>query len=362
MAALLNEQGALRQEHVPLLEALVDTHLKVHGGDAERSIAALDINRSTCEVWPPPRRAVEASIAQIRTSTIEDSDGDADRTTNYAAGSSAADGARFRILRPHASRRPRRRFRRLRRRAQPRGRPQADPRPNTPMTREPPSLFDRGRDHRRARASRDRPGLRPGYLRSGRPYYAMRFIKGDSLKEAIERFHADATLKKDAGRRSLELRRLLRRFTDVCNTIEYAHSRRVLHRDIKPANVIVGKHGETLVVDWGLAKSAGKAEPARRLATSGPSCPAPRAEAPRPCPARPGHACLHEPRAGRRRPGPARSASDVYSLGATLYCLLTGKPPFEGDVGEVLRRVGMGSSVRRGSSTRASTRRSRRSA
>jgi hypothetical protein len=48
----------------------------------------------------------------------------------------------------------------------------------------------------------------------------MRFIKGDSLKEAIERFHADPELKGDAGRRSLELRTLRRRFTDVCNAIE----------------------------------------------------------------------------------------------------------------------------------------------
>src|SRR5262249_40304286 len=111
----------------------------------------------------------------------------------------------------------------------------------------------------------EHPGVVPVYglgtYKGGRPYYAMRFIKGDSLNEAIERFHADADLTRDAGRRSLDLRQLLRRFLDVCNAIEYAPSRGVLHRDIKPGNVIVGRPGETLVVDWGLAKPLGRVEP-----------------------------------------------------------------------------------------------------
>jgi serine/threonine protein kinase len=111
----------------------------------------------------------------------------------------------------------------------------------------------------------EHPGVVPVYglvtYGDGRPYYAMRFIRGDSLKEAIERFHTDEGVRTDVGRRSIELNKLLRRFLDVCNAIGYAHSRGVLHRDIKPGDVIVGRYGETLVVDWGLAKAAGRADP-----------------------------------------------------------------------------------------------------
>jgi serine/threonine protein kinase len=104
----------------------------------------------------------------------------------------------------------------------------------------------------------------------------MRFIKGQSLKEEIEKFHgtkpgeaptADAphtptvqsraALRLDIGERAVAFRKLLQRFIDVCEAVHYAHSRGILHRDLKPGNVMVGRYGETLVVDWGLAKVLG---------------------------------------------------------------------------------------------------------
>ena len=175
----------------------------------------------------------------------------------------------------------------------------------------------------------------------------MRFIKGDSLKEAINRFHGDIPQTCDPAGRSLALRNLLRRFTDVCNTIDYAHSRGVLHRDIKPGNIIIGKYGETLVVDWGLAKPLGRAEPGHEsgertlvpTSASGSAETLPGSALGTPAYMSPEQASGELDRLGSR--------SDVYSLGATLYCLLTGRAPFEGDdVGEMLRKVQRGEFVR----------------
>ena len=193
----------------------------------------------------------------------------------------------------------------------------------------------------------EHPGIVPVYglgtYADGRPYYAMRFIRGESLKEAIDRFHKDEALKKDSGRRSLELRKLLRRFIDVCNAIDYAHSRGVLHRDLKPGNIILGTHGETLVVDWGLAKPLDRVDPGSRSdeRTLVPSSASGSSETlPGSALGTPGYMSPEQARGDLDRLSPR---SDVYSLGATLYCLLTGRPPFEGDdVEQVLRKVKWG--------------------
>jgi tetratricopeptide (TPR) repeat protein len=192
----------------------------------------------------------------------------------------------------------------------------------------------------------EHPGVVPVYglgtYGDGRPYYAMRFVRGESLKEAIERFHADQQLKRDPGRRSLELRKLLRRFVDVCNAVEYAHSRGILHRDLKPSNVIVGKHGETLVVDWGLAKPLGRVEPGRNSGErtlipssgSGSSSTLPGSALGTPV-----YMSPEQSEGDLEHLGPP---SDVYSLGATIYCILTGRPPFDGDLADVIRSVQQG--------------------
>src|SRR5205823_7428506 len=99
-----------------------------------------------------------------------------------------------------------------------------------------------------------------GVYADGRPFYVMRFTRGESLSTAIGRFHNGTPA--PPGERALELRKLLARFVAVCNAVAYAHNKGVLHRDLKPDNVMLGTYGETLLVDWGLAKAIGsKDEP-----------------------------------------------------------------------------------------------------
>jgi eukaryotic-like serine/threonine-protein kinase len=179
----------------------------------------------------------------------------------------------------------------------------------------------------------EHPGIVPIYALGvdvdGRPYYAMRLIKGKTLKEVIEDFHSDRGIDRKPGGDSIELRKLLRHFLDVCNAIEYAHGRGVLHRDLKPSNIMIGEYGETLVVDWGLAKvvtPAGDAESFTEytLATGSPTISA--ETLPGSKMGTPEFMSPEQAAGGLEQLGPA---TDIYSLGATLYFLLTGKTAIE---------------------------------
>ena len=174
----------------------------------------------------------------------------------------------------------------------------------------------------------------------------MRFIKGDSLAAAIERFHSPDTPNRGSSQSLLELRSLLRRFVDVCNAIAYAHSRGVLHRDLKPSNIMLGRFGETLVVDWGLAKATGSDVPTADqthqplIPHSGSGSTTTQVGTAIGTPA------FMSPEQAEGRLDDLGPWSDVYSLGATLYQLLTGKPPFRGNVGDILRAVQEGNFAR----------------
>jgi len=342
LGQILQDQHALSGDAYDLLSALVQKHLQMHGDDPGKSLAAL--NRATRTSLGSANKGLEdVADADVRASLQRTSvlaeDPYASKAPVVGAPTSAG---RFRVLRPHAKG----------------GLGQVAVAFDEELHREVAlkEIQDRYADDavRRARflmeaeitGGLEHPGIVPvyglGQYSDGRPYYAMRLIKGDSFKDAIERYHSNDG-KAGAAAKGLELRELLRRFIDVCNAIAYAHSRGVLHRDVKPANVMLGKYGETLVVDWGLAKPQG-GKGASPAADEQPLLPS---QAGGPLATLAGSALgtpqFMSPEQASGRLDQLGPASDIYGLGATLYCLLTGKPPFtDADLGTLLKKVQRG--------------------
>lgn len=188
----------------------------------------------------------------------------------------------------------------------------------------------------------EHPGVVPVYGvgadSDGHPCYAMRFIRGRTLDEAIRELHAGDAPGAAPADRLRALRGLVRRLVSACNTVAYAHSRGVLHRDLKPANIMIGPFEETLVLDWGLAKTfgpgaAGDESPTRTgPGESGGATPTVGAV---------GTPAYMSPEQAEGRWDLVGPASDVYSLGATLYCMLAGvsprRSPFAGGPGATRR-------------------------
>ena len=338
LGQIMHDQGHLSHERLQLLDALVAEHVRAHQDDAQQSLASLSSISSikqVLEALPDPE--LHASLGMVGSQSASH---DSLKTVDDVKQA----GQRYRVLRPHARG----------------GLGEISVAEDLELPREVAlkeiQLHHADDPHSRGRfvleaeitGGLEHPGIVPVYglgtYADGRPFYAMRFIQGDNLKDAIQRFHAADTASRDPGSRGLELRQLLGRFVDVCQAVAYAHSRGVLHRDLKPGNIMLGKYGETLVVDWGLAKAVGRALTERGgdertlKPSSGSQVAATQAGSALGTPAY----MSPEQAAGRLEDlGPA---SDVYSLGATLYALLTGRAPFhkEKDVGETLRQVRAG--------------------
>jgi serine/threonine-protein kinase len=325
LSDFLLDGGALTSENHRLLEQMVAAHIKAHSGDVQRSLAAVahhstlgDMAQSLAD--PDLQASLVAAGATLATTAAERPN---------------EDGLRYRILRPHAQG----------------GLGVVSVAIDTEVGREvafkeiqvryAEDLTLRGRFVREAEITGglEHPGIVPVYglgrYSDGRPYYAMRFIRGESLQEAIKKLHTG-----DAG---YTLRGLLTRFVAACNAVAYAHSRGVIHRDLKPSNVMLGPYGETLVVDWGLAKVIGRettdGDGGSELTLQPPSGDG----SPTRAGAALGTPAFMSPEQARGEVTELRPATDVYSLGATLYAILTGRPPVQGrDTADVLERVRLG--------------------
>jgi tetratricopeptide (TPR) repeat protein len=173
----------------------------------------------------------------------------------------------------------------------------------------------------------EHPGIVPvhevGVDEEGKPFYAMKFIQGRTLKDVIAEYHAPP--KPGAPPREVQGLRLLEIFLDVCQAVAYAHSRGVIHRDLKPDNIMVGAYGETLLLDWGLAKPAGGPEFAEiaepvRFRLSGESLETHDGLVK-------GTPSYMSPEVAEGRVADVDQVSDIYLLGSTLYQILTGKRP-----------------------------------
>ena len=161
------------------------------------------------------------------------------------------------------------------------------------------------------------------------PFYVMPLVQGRTFREHIADYHRQAGNGNRRIRR-VEWNKLLATFIQVCEAIAFAHERHIWHCDLKPDNIILGTFGETIVLDWGLAKEATRGsiarEPQRDLA---------------PASSRPGdtdiptwtrtnnvegtpHYMAREQALGR-----TESGSDIFGLGAILFEVLTGQPPYQ---------------------------------
>jgi serine/threonine protein kinase len=325
-----------------MLEPLVAEHVKHHGNDPQKNLASVSSIASVKDGLDEiADTEVASSLTHVSKAPSSIRDPLATRS-EITAGTPTSSGLRFRILRPHARG----------------GLGEVFIAEDQELHREVAlkQIQDQQADDPSSRSrflleaeitgGLEHPNIVPvyglGQYADGRPFYAMRFVKGDSLKNAIRRYHAKETENQGIGERVVEFRKLMGRFMDVCNAIGYAHARGVLHRDLKPGNVMLGQYGETLVVDWGLAKVTGSQErgPGVEVTLRPPSA---SGSGPTLAGTALGTPAFMSPEQAAGRLSELGPATDIYSLGATLYSLLTDQTPFaDAPAGETLVRVQTG--------------------
>ncbi len=167
----------------------------------------------------------------------------------------------------------------------------------------------------------------------GSVFYTMKLVRGKTLAEHIRAIQEDAGAS-PAGRLARRLK-LLDAFINVCDALAYAHARGVIHRDLKPANIMLGDYGETLVLDWGLARVQGQVDAAAArkkhdTPNFSPSLLGTDSESRTLDGSIIGTPAYMPPEQARGDLADVDEKSDVYALGAVLYEIIGGKPPYEG--------------------------------
>ena len=193
-----------------------------------------------------------------------------------------------------------------------------------------PHMLARFVEEAQVQAQLQHPNLVPihemGVLDDGRPFFTMDLVQGRNFQQALSALHAASTDGWSETSDGLSLRRLVAAFGQACRAVGHAHSRGVIHRDLKPQNLMLGALGEVRVVDWGLAKVIG--QPGTRdvppVSTSRPRA----ADAMTQIGTVSGTLFYMPPEQARGQIDRIDPRSDVYALGAVVYEILVGAPPY----------------------------------
>lgn len=347
LVEILQRAGALDSGHREAIEQAIKRQLDLHDGNAQRSLAALRPSPSLCDAitgFDEDLDSIVSWLTSVHSKHDLDDRGDERLTVDRDnAVSDLSESDRYEITREHARG----------------GLGKVFVARDKQLEREvalkqilPAFSSDSGCRHRflleaQITGSLEHPGIVPvyglGVQPDGHLFYAMRFIRGESLGTALKQFH------RDRPDYHLALRKLLRRLVGVCDAMHYAHSRGILHRDIKPDNIMLGPYGETLVVDWGLARLMEKpGDQSDRLANERTLHPTSDNQS---ISTRwgtlVGTPAYMSPEQALGWHDALTPASDVYSLGATLYTVLTGLPAFaDPSLEQLILRVQQGKFTR----------------
>jgi eukaryotic-like serine/threonine-protein kinase len=335
LGEILIERRAIDTARHALVSALVAEHLRQHGDDPTQSLAGL----------PPVDATARHDLEYLADSDLQASlsgcgprphESDVDSTVTASGETYSGSPDRFRILRFHARG----------------GLGEVYVARDLELGREVALKRirpDKERDDLRRKfvveaqvtGGMEHPSIVPVYSLGadggGHPFYAMRFLGDDNLSDVIRSYHADHP---QPDPNALEFRKLMGRFVDVCEAIAYAHSKGVVHRDLKPNNVMLGKYGETLLIDWGLAKPTGQREPDRDGASEATLVPPAGIEQePTIEGMQLGAPAYMSPEQASGKIKELNTRTDVYGLGAILYTLLTCQPPVPGRKGELPQSI-----------------------